>query len=92
VGDHSGQNYIRVNIPALDTLLNDQESTVDLLKIKDDESKIQALYIDPANAFPEIALYDWTTVLLKNPKLHNVQDNGSASVQTWNLEDWWREP
>lgn len=92
VGDHSGQNYIRVNNPDLDTLLKEIQSTVDLLKIKDDMSKIQKLYIDPANAFPEIPLYDWTTVLLKNPKLHNVQDNGSASVQTWNLEDWWREP
>jgi hypothetical protein len=54
-------------------------------------STIQKLYADPANAFPEIALYNWTTVMLKSPKLHNVANNGSASVQTWNLEDWWRD-
>jgi peptide/nickel transport system substrate-binding protein len=90
-GDHSGQNYIRVNNPDLDVLLNEIQTTVDLQKIKDDMSKIQKLYVDPANGFPEIALYNWTTVLLKSPKLHNVQNNGSASVQTWNLEDWWRE-
>jgi peptide/nickel transport system substrate-binding protein len=91
-GDHSGQNYIRVNNPALDTLLSEIKSTVDLPTIKADMSKIQALYIDPANAFPEIALYDWTVVLLKSPKLHNVANNGSATVQMWNLEDWWRAP
>ncbi len=90
-GDHSGQNYIRVNNPDLDTLLNTIQSTVDLVKIKDAMSQIQKLYIDPANAFPEIPLYDWTTVNLASPKLHNVQFNGSASVQTWNLEDWWKE-
>ena len=54
-------------------------------------STIQKLYVDPANAFPEIALYNWTTVMLKSPKLHNVANNGSASVQTWNIEDWWRD-
>jgi peptide/nickel transport system substrate-binding protein len=90
-GDHSGQNYIRVNNPELDTLLKEIKSTVDLQKIKDDMSKIQALYVDPANAFPEIALYNWTTVMLKSPKMHNIANNGSATVQTWNLEDWWRD-
>ena len=90
-GDHSGQNYIRVNNPDLDTLLKEIKSTVDLQKIKDDMSKIQALYVDPANAFPEIALYNWTTVMLKSPKMHNIANNGSATVQTWNLEDWWRD-
>jgi peptide/nickel transport system substrate-binding protein len=90
-GDHSGQNYIRVINPDLDTLLTDSLRSVDLLKVKDDMSKIQKLYIDPANAFPEIPLYDWTTVNLKSPKLHNVEFNGSASVQTWNLEDWWKD-
>ncbi len=91
LGDHSGQNYVRVSNPDLDTLLNTIQTTVDLQKIKDSMSTIQKLYVDPANAFPEIALYNWTTVMLKSPKLHNVANNGSASVQTWNLEDWWRD-
>jgi len=91
LGDHSGQNYIRVKNPDLDTLLNTIQTTVDLTKIGSAMSTIQKLYVDPANAFPEIALYNWTTVMLKSPKVHNIANNGSATVQTWNLEDWWRD-
>lgn len=91
LGDHSGQNYIRVNNPELDKLLDESNTTVDLVKIRDNFAKIQDIYVNPANAFPEVALYNWRTVLLQNPKLHNVVNNGSASTQTWNLEDWWRE-
>ena len=72
-------------------MLNTIQTTVDLTKIGSAMSTIQKLYVDPANAFPEVALYNWTTVMLKSPKLHNVANNGSASVQTWNLEDWWRD-
>ncbi len=91
VGDHSGQNYIRVNNPELDKLLDANNTTVDLKVIKDNMAKIQDFYVNPANAFPEIALYNWRTVLLKIAKMHNVVNNGSASTQTWNIEDWWRE-
>lgn len=90
--DHGGQNYIRVNNAELDVLLEEIVTTVDLQLIKDDLAKIQAFYVDPANAFPEIALYNWTTVLLKNTKLHNVSNNSTAATQTWNIEDIWREP
>jgi peptide/nickel transport system substrate-binding protein len=89
--DHSGQNYGRVANPDLDKLLNEIVTTVDLQVIKDDMAKIQAFYIDPANAFPEIALYNWTTVLIKSPKLHNVSNNSSSATQTWNLEDVWKD-
>ena len=91
VGDHSGQNYIRANSPDLDTLLLSTQTTVDLPTIKDALSKIQVLYADPANGFPEIPLYDWTTVMDKSLKLHNVANNGSATDQLWNIEDWWRD-
>ena len=91
VGDHSGQNYIRVNNPELDKLLDANNTTVDLKVIKDNMAKIQDFYVNPANAFPEIALYNWRTVLLKIAKMHNVVNNGSASTQTRNIEDWWRE-
>jgi peptide/nickel transport system substrate-binding protein len=92
VGDHSGQNYARVSRPDLDALLDEIKTTVDLVKIKDAMAKIQALFVDPANAFPEIALYNWQTVLLKSPKMHNVSNNSSAATQSWNDEDLWREP
>ena len=91
-GDHSGQNYIRVNNPDLDAALTTVKTTVDLAKIQTAMATFQKLYVDPANAFPEIALYNWTTVMLKSPKMHNIANNGSASVQTWNIEDWWRGP
>jgi ABC-type transport system substrate-binding protein len=90
-GDHSGQNYIRVNIPVVDQDLTTVQTSLDTTKIKSAMSDFQKNYVDPANAFPEIALYNWTTVMLKSPKLHNVANNGSASVQTWNLEDWWKD-
>jgi ABC-type transport system substrate-binding protein len=90
-GDHSGQNFSRTNIPALDKLLDENNSTLDLLKIKENMATAQRLYVDPANAFPEIALYNWRIVMLKSPKLHNISNNGSAATQTWNIEDWWRE-
>ena len=89
-GDHSGSNYIRVNNPTLDALLIDMNSTVDPAKIKDDQWKIQDLYVDPANAFPEIPLYNWKTVILKGSKMHNVVNNATSATNTWNLEDWWR--
>ena len=91
-GDHSGQNYIRINNPDLDKILIEMNTTVDLLKIKADMATVQELYVDPANAFPEIALYPWKTVELKNPKLHNVVNNSTSATNTWNIEDWWREP
>jgi ABC-type transport system substrate-binding protein len=89
-GDHSGQNYSRTNIPEMDRILDENNRTVDLLKIQANMKKAQELYVDPANAFPEVALYNWRTVLLKNPAMHNIANNGSASTQTWNLEDWWK--
>ncbi len=92
VGDHSGQNYGRVSRPDLDALLDEIKTTVDLVKIKDAMAKIEALFVDPANSFPEIALYNWQTVMLKSPKMHNVSNNSSAATQSWNDEDLWREP
>jgi len=90
-GDHSGQNYIRVNIPSVDQDLTTVQTTLDPVKIKTAMADFQKNYVDPANAFPEIPLYNWTTVMLKSPKLHNIANNGSSSVQTWNIEDWWRD-
>ena len=90
-GDHSGQNYIRVNIPALDTALAATQTTLDLPTLKTTMSTVEKIYADPTNGFPEIPLYDWTQVLLKSPKLHNVSNNGSATGQLWNIEDWWRD-
>jgi peptide/nickel transport system substrate-binding protein len=90
-GDHSGQNYIRVNNPEVDAALTTVKTSVDLTKIGTAMATFQKDYVDPAQAFPEIALYNWTTVMLKSPKMHNIANNGSASVQTWNIEDWWRD-
>jgi peptide/nickel transport system substrate-binding protein len=89
-GDHAGQNYIRVNNPAVDKSMDTIVSTVDLPSIKTAMSDFQKIYTDPAQAFPEVALYNWTTVMLKSPAMHNIANNGSASVQTWNIEDWWK--
>jgi peptide/nickel transport system substrate-binding protein len=91
LGDHSGQNYIRFNNPEADKLLDEANTTVDLVKIRDNFKRLQEIYVDPANAFPEVALYNWRTVLLKIPALKNVVNNGSSATQTWNLEDWWRQ-
>jgi len=90
-GDHSGQNYIRVDIPEVNDAMDTIVSSVDLPKIKEAMSTFQKDYADPAKAFPEIALYNWTTVMLKSPKMHNIANNGSSSVQSWNIEDWWRD-
>jgi peptide/nickel transport system substrate-binding protein len=90
-GDHAGQNYIRVSNPDVDAAMSTVLGTVDVTKIKDAMDTFQKIYTDPAQAFPEIPLYNWTTVMLKNPKLHNVSNNGTASEQIWNLEDWWRD-
>jgi peptide/nickel transport system substrate-binding protein len=90
-GQHNGNNYIRVNIPALDTALDTMNETVDITKIKNAMATIQDLYVDPANAFPEIPLYFWRTVILTAPKMHNVVNNATSATNTWNIEDWWRE-
>ena len=90
-GDHAGQNYLRVNNPEVDKDMDTIKTSVDLEKIKEAMSSFQKIYTDPAQAFPEIALYNWTTVMLKSPKMHNIANNGSASVQSWNIEDWWRD-
>jgi peptide/nickel transport system substrate-binding protein len=90
-GDHAGQNYIRVHNPDVDTAMDTITTSVDLPKDKEAMATFQKIYTDPAEAFPEIALYNWTTVLLKSPKMHNIANNGSSSVQSWNIEDWWRD-
>jgi peptide/nickel transport system substrate-binding protein len=90
-GDHSGQNYIRVHNPDVDKEMDTVATSVDLNAIKVAMSDFQKTYTDPAQAFPEIALYNWTTVMLKAPKMHNISNNGSSAVQTWNMEDWWRD-
>ncbi len=90
LGDHSGQNEIRVNIPALDTALDAMNSTVDTTKILSAMATIQDLYVDPANAFPEIPLYNWKTVMLKGSNMHNAVNNATSATNTWNIEDWWR--
>jgi ABC-type transport system substrate-binding protein len=86
---HGGNNEIRVNIPALDAALNDMNSTVDLNKVQTDMNTIQALYVDPANSFPEIPLYFWKTVSLHTSGMHNVVTNPTSATDTWNIEDWW---
>jgi peptide/nickel transport system substrate-binding protein len=91
-GDHSGQNYMRANVPAVDQAMETVVSSVDLQELKTAMETFQKEYVDPANGFPEIPLYNWTTVMLKSTKMHNIANNGSASVQTWNIEDWWRAP
>ena len=90
LGDHSGVNYIRVNLPALDSALTDLVTTTDLTKIKTAEATIQDIYVDPANAFPEIPLYFWKTVELKGTSMHNVVNNATSATNTWNVEDWWK--
>jgi peptide/nickel transport system substrate-binding protein len=90
-GDHSGQNYIRIKNPDLDTKINSMNTTVDLEKIKTTMGDIEDFYVNPDNAFPEIALYNWKTVLIRNPKMHNIVNNSTAATQSWNIEDWWRE-
>ena len=90
-GDHAGQNYIRIHNKDVDAAMDVIKTSVDLPKIKEAMADFQKIYVDPANAFPEIALYNWTTVMLKSSKMHNIANNGSSSVQTWNIEDWWRD-
>jgi ABC-type transport system substrate-binding protein len=79
-----------VHNPAVDKDMDTIKTSVDLPKIQEAMADFQKIYTDPAQAFPEIALYNWTTVMLKSPKMHNIANNGSASVQTWNIEDWWK--
>jgi peptide/nickel transport system substrate-binding protein len=87
---HSGNNITRVNSPEVDKIMDTAQYSVDFAVIKQAMSEFQKLYADPANAFPEIPLYLWKTVILKNPKMHNVVNNATNATNTWNLEDWWR--
>ncbi len=88
---HAGSNYIRLHNDDVDAALDESLRSVDLLKIKDDMGKIQEIYQDPANGFPEIPLYNWRTVLLADKtKVHNVVNNSTAATQVWNIEDWWK--
>lgn len=88
---HQGANYTRVKNPDLDKILDGIKRTVDLVAIKELHRQFQELYVDPANAFPEIALYSWKTVILKSPKLHNVVNTATNATNTWNIEDLWME-
>ena len=88
---HAGSNYIRLHSDEVDGILDNSLRSVDLLAIKEDMGKLQDLYVDPANGFPEIALYNWRTVILQDKtKMHNVVNNSTAATQIWNIEDWWR--
>ena len=89
-GDHGGSNYIRVNSPDLDAALVGLATTVDLDKVKDAMGKVQDIYVNPTNAFPEIPLYYWKTVVLKGGSMHNVVNNSTSATNTWNIEAWWK--
>jgi peptide/nickel transport system substrate-binding protein len=92
LGDHSGANYARVKDPKVDAALDAIKTTVDLDKVKTASADFQKIYVDPANAFPEVALYPWKTVVLKNPKLMNVANNATNATNTWNISDLWLQP
>jgi peptide/nickel transport system substrate-binding protein len=91
-GDHSGANLARVNSKEVDQILETITTSADVTVVRAAMYRFQDLYVDPANAFPEIPLYFWKTVLLKNAKMHNVVNNATAATGTWNIVDWWRSP
>jgi len=64
--------------------------TVDTTKILADMATYQDTYVNPDDAFPEIPLYYWKTVVLKGTNMHNVVNNATSATNTWNIEDWWR--
>jgi peptide/nickel transport system substrate-binding protein len=90
-GDHLGMNYSGLADPAVDRHLETVIASLDPSVIAEAMGAFQELYVDPADAFPEVPLYFWKDVLLRDPRMHNVIAN-PASVGTWNIEDWWRDP
>lgn len=92
LGDHTGSNYARVDSPEVDQALETVVSTVDLAKIRDAMGRLQELYVDPVNAFPEIPFYPFVYVLLRSDRMHNVVNNTTVGGSTWNIADWWRSP
>ena len=90
LGDHSGNNVTRTNIKAIDNALNTGLNSVDPAAIKAAMGTFQDIYVEPANAFPEIPLYYWKTVVLVSPTVHGLLNNATSATNTWNIEDWTR--
>ena len=60
------------------------------IPVKAAMATFQDIYVNPANAFPEIPLYYWKTVVLVSPTVHGLLNNATSATNTWNIEDWTR--
>jgi peptide/nickel transport system substrate-binding protein len=85
---HDGQNYSRVNIPALDQAWDALVNNVDLTKIKAAMVTIQDIYASSQNTY-ELPLFLRKDVNLTDGKIQNLVGNPTSSSPMWNVGDWW---
>ena len=90
VPPHTGQNEMRVSIPAMDAAYDIVNTTLDPEKIVEAYSTIQDIYGSDQNDF-ELPLFNHTNLYLVSPHLHNFVGNPSTATSQWNVGDWWTD-
>ena len=87
---HTGQNEMRVSIPALDTAFDTIAKSLDPEVIKTAMATVQDVYGSDQNDF-ELPLFNHTNLYLVSPHLHNFTGNPSTATSQWNVGDWWTD-
>lgn len=84
-----GNNYVRLNDPAMDALLDKLFGATDPAELADLGHQVQALHTEQQ---PEVVLYYRSSARVVNVKLENFFKNPSTASDMWNIEDWFLTP
>ena len=81
-----GNNWQRLNLPQLDSLIDQARVTLDQNKRKDLYIQAQELIAQQA---PNIFIYSRVFFDGVKKKVHNFKPVGGGGVNTWNVNEWW---
>lgn len=84
-----GNNWQRLNLPQLDSLIDQGRTTLDQNKRKEIYAQAQELIAQEA---PNIFVYARIFFDGVKKKAHNFKPVSGGGVNTWNSNEWWIEP
>jgi peptide/nickel transport system substrate-binding protein len=83
-----GNNWQRLSLPQLDSLIEQGRTTLDQNKRKELYAQAQELIAQEA---PNIFVYSRVFFDGVKKKLHNFKPISGGGVNTWNANEWWLE-
>lgn len=84
--DGAGVNYLRLNEPEMDDILNQMFGATDPNELVPLAEEFQVIF---SELNPEISLYYRSAVRGLSENLLNYARNGSTASDMWNIEDWY---